>query len=238
MAQIWQLSANYQGITATGTVNGFPCMSADTGESGESGFTTAPLNPLLIGKGNVLRIEVTAKTKDATLNCSVEDAMTGDVIDTGNAAEIKLPDGDPPHVIEIKFDSPQDGFTKLLASAKSSDEKTVTEYALKLRDLLNAKDFDALKKELRPKFELLAESFGHPIEAMLGQVGEMLQAFSSKKHEFEAADVKAVPCCDNKLWQLTAAKDGKALIRIEEEDGMMSLDAVVAVLEDGPAIVL
>ncbi|MCB9895584.1 MAG: hypothetical protein H6839_14140 [Planctomycetes bacterium] len=237
MAQIWQLSANYQGITATGSINGFPCISADTGESGESGFTTAPLNPFLIGKGNVLRIEVTAKTKDATLNCSVEDAMTGDIVDTGNAAEIKLPDGDPPHVVEIKFDSPQEGFATLLGQLKPADEKAIVDYALKLRDMFNAKDFDGLKKEMMPKFEDLAASFGHPLEAMVAQVGEMLQAFSSKEHEFEAADIKAEPCCDNKLWKLTAAKDGKALIRIEEDDGMMSLDAVVGVLDSGPAIV-
>ena len=237
MSQIWQLSANYRGIDATGTINGFPILSADTGESGEAGFTTAPLNPVLVGKGNLLRIEITKKTPDAELNCSVQDAQTGDIVDTGNAENIPLPAGDPPHVIEIRFDSPQDGFAKLLARAKPSDEKTMVAYALKLRDMLNAKDIDGLMQAFRPKFEDMAEAFGYPLEMVLQQVGGMVEAFASKPQKFEAADVLARPCCDNKLWELLAKKDGKSIIRIEEDDGEMRMDAVVAMLPEGPAVV-
>lgn len=236
MAQIWQLSANYRGIDATGTINGFPILKADTGESGEAGFTTAPLNPVLVGKGNLLRIEISRKTPEAELNCSVQDAQTGDIVDTGNAENIPLPAGDPPHVIELRFDSPQDGFARLLARAKPSDEKTMVAYALKLRDMLNAKDTDGLMQAFRPKFKDIAESFGYPLEMVLQQVGGMVEAFTSKPMKFEAADVLARPCCDGKLWQLLA-KDGNALFRIEEEDGSLSLDLVAAMLPEGPAVV-
>lgn len=237
MAQIWQLTANYRGITATGTLNGFPIMSADTGESGECGFTSAPLNPVLIGKGNVLRIEVTGKTPDAELNCSVEDAMTGDIVDTGNAEKIELPAGDPPHVIEYSFDAPQDNFARLLAKAQPGDPKAMTAFAIKLRDMLNAKDIDGVLALMKPKFEDMAECFAHPLDAMLAQVREMLGAFTSKQHEFEESDIELRPCCDNKLWQLLSAKDHQALIRVEEEDGVMRMDACLAQLPDGIAIV-
>jgi len=236
MPQIWQLSANYRGVTATGTCNGFPVMKADTGESGESGFTTMPLNPVLIGKGNVLRIEVTQKSDDAEFNCSVEDAMTGDIIDTGNAAKIELPEGDPPHVIEIKFDSPQDLFAGLLAKAEPADEKSVVDYAIKLRDMLNGKDVDGLMKAFTPKFEDMSKAFEQPLEMMMQQARGMIEAFCSARHEFEAADVNAIPCCDNKLWELKN-KEGEPLIQVKEEDGVMRMDACVARLPDGIAIV-
>ncbi len=236
MAQIWQLNTQYRGIDATGTINGFPVMNADTGGSGEAGFTSAALNPMLIGKGNLLRIEITQKTPDAELKCSVENAQTGDIIDTGNAEVIPLPAGDPPHVIEIRFDSPQDSFAKLLARAQPSDEKTMVAFALKLRDMLDAKDTDGLVQAFRPKFEDMAEAFGYPLEMVMQQAGGFVEAFTTKPQTFEAADVLARPCCDGKLWQLLA-KDGKALLRIEEEDGSVSMDVVAAMLPEGPAVV-
>lgn len=236
MAQIWQLNTQYRGIDATGTINGFPILNADTGGSGEAGFTSAALNPMLVGKGNLLRIEITQKTPDAELKCSVENAQTGDVIDTGNAEVIPLPAGDPPHVIEIRFDSPQDSFAKLLAHALPSDEKTMVAYALKLRDMLNAKDIDGMLKALQPKFSDLAEMYGVSVEMGNQQARSVIESFAESRQSFEAADVLARPCCDNKLWQLLG-KDGDALFRIEEEDGSMSLDLVAAMMPEGPAVV-
>lgn len=236
MAQIWQLTANYRGIDATGSLNGFPIMKADTGGSGEAGFTTASLNPVLVGKGNLLRIEITKKTPNAELNCSIEDAQTGDIIDTGNAANIPLPAGDPPHVIELRFDSPQDGFAKLLERARPSDEQTMVAYALKLRDMLNARDIDGMLNALQPKFHDLAEMYGVSVEMGNQQARSVIESFAESRQTFEAADVLARPWCDNKLWQLLG-KDGDALFRIEEEDGSMSLDLVAAMLPEGPAVV-
>lgn len=237
MAQIWQLSANYRGIDATGTLNGFPIMTADTGGSGEAGFTTASLNPVLVGKGNLLRIEITKKTPDAELNCSIEDAQTGDIIDTGNAANIPLPQGDPPHVIELRFDSPQDGFAKLLERAQPSDEQTMVAYALKLRDMINSKDVEGLLQALQPKFRDVAEAYGLPLEMANEQARSVIEGFTESKQTFEAADVLARPCCDNKLWLLLHRQDEGALIRIVEDDTTMSLDAVAAMLPEGPALV-
>lgn len=236
MAKIWQLSANYSGITAKATINGFPVFEADTGGSGESGFATAPLNPFLVGKGNVLRIEVSQMADGAKLSCSVEDAMTGDVIDTGNAAEVPLPAGEPPHVIEQTFDSEMDGFKTLLEQAQPSTAEAMTEFALGVRDALNSGDSAAIMALLKPKFETIATDFGQPLEMVMQQAGQMVAAFSASKHVFEAADVDARPCCDNRLWELKN-KDGKALIRIEEDGGLMSLDLCAAQMPDGIAIV-
>lgn len=236
MAKIWQLSTQYSGINANGTINGYPAFKAETAGSGEAGFATAPLNPFLIGKGNVLKVEITAKGDNAKLKCSVEDAMTGDVIDTGLADEIAIPDGDPPHTIEIRFDSEADGFKELLEKAQPTDAGTVTEFALKVRDTLNSGDKDAIIKLFMPKFEALSAAFGHPLEAMIASVGDMIEHFTSKKYEFSAEDVAPVAHCDNRLWDLRD-KEGNALIRIVEEDGSSSLDLTVAVLPDGPAVV-
>ena len=236
MAKIWQLSANYSGVDVKGTINGFPVFDGATAGSGESGFATAPLNPFLIGKGNVLRIEVTAKADGGKLSCSVEDAMTGDIVDTGNAAEIPLPDGDPPHVIEQTFDSEMEGFAKLLAEAKPSDEASMVAFALKLRDMLNAGDKDGVLALFKPKFEAISADFGQPIDMIMGQAGQMVAAFTSAKHEFESGDVDARPHCDNKLWELKH-KNGHALIRIEEDGGSMSLDVCAAQMPGGIEIV-
>jgi hypothetical protein len=237
MAKIWQLSAQYSGLNANGTINGFPAFTADTAGSGEAGFATAPLNPFLIGKGNVLKVEITAKANDPALKCSVEDAMTGDIIDTGLADEIAIPDGDPPHVIEIKFDSDVSGFEKLLEKARPTDAKAITDFAISMRDTLNSGDTDAALGLFKTKFEAMSAAFGQPMDMMMEQARGMVEAFTSVKHEFGPEDVDPRPCCDNKLWELRH-KDGKPLIRIIEEDGHMALDAVVAVLPDGPAIVL
>lgn len=237
MARIWQLNASYAGITAKGTINGFPVFTADTAGSGESGFATAPLNSCLVGPGNVLRIEVTAKGDDARLNCSVEDAQTGDVIDTGHAAEIELPEGDPPHVIEIGFDAELDGFRHLLDRARPSDAEAMTAFALRLRDALNRGDTETVKEWFRPKFESVARDFGYPVEMVMEQAGGMVDAFGGKGFTFEAADVDAEPCCNGRLWNLKH-RDGKALIRVEEGDETMSLDVCAAALPEGIAIVL
>lgn len=237
MATIWQVSANYAGLDAKGTINGFPVFTADTAGSGETGFATAPLNQYLVGAGNVLRIEVTGKGEGARLSCSVEDAQTGDIIDTGHAAEIELPAGDPPHVVEIPFDSEMDDFRSLLERVRPSDAETMTAFALRLRDALNGGDSETVMGWFRPKFESAASAFGYPVEMVMKQAGGMIEAFSGKNLAFEAADVDARPCCDDRLWNLKN-RDGKALIRIEEGDEIMSLDVCAAALPDGIAVVL
>jgi len=45
------------------------------------------------------------------------------------------------------------------------------------------------------------------------------------------------PCCDDRLWQLLD-EDGRPLLRLEDDDGgVTTLDAIAAVLPDGPAVV-
>lgn len=234
MTTMWQYTVNYSDVTAKGAINGFPIIEID---SAEGGFDTGPLNPALIGKGNVLRIEVTRKGAEGSLEGKVDAVAQGEMVDTGTGGDFKLPDGDTPLVIEHTFDSEFDGFAKVLDGLQPSDPDTMKAFALTVRDTLNSGDQQAILALFKPKFEHLAEAMGVPMEVMMGQVEGLAGAFGGGNIQFDESDVVMDPCCDNKLFRLRH-KDGKQLIRIIEDDGSMQLDLAAGLTADGPAIVM
>jgi hypothetical protein len=228
---IWHLSANYRGVNARGFINGYPIISADTAESGEAGFTSAPLNPFLVGKGNVLKVEITGRGKDAEFNARVEAFQPGDMVDSGGTGQISLDQ------LEHTFDTDEDHFSELLKQAQPATRDEMVAFALKLRDLLNGKKRKEALALFRPKMEALAGVFGVPVNAVTEQVEEVIGTMCKAKHQFDKADVNAQSCCDGKLWQLLD-KQGNALIRMEDQDGgTFSMDITAAKLPQGILIV-
>lgn len=228
---IWQLSANYRGVSARGYINGFPVINADTAESGEAGFTSSPLNPFLIGRGNVLKVEVTAKGSDPDFNARVADMQAGDIVDSSDKGQITLDN------LEYRFDSDDDHFSALLAAAEPMTEDDAVKFALKLRDMLNQRKQKELMDLFAPKLEALAGVFGAPLSAIEEQVDEVVRTMSNGKHKFDAKHVNAQACCDGKLW-LLLDHEGQPLIRIEDDDGgALSLDIAAAKLPGGIQIV-
>jgi hypothetical protein len=225
---IWQLSANYRGVNARGFINGFPVINADTADSGESGFTSSPLNPFLVGKGNLLRVEVTAKGSDPDFNARVADMTPGDIVDSSDKGQITLDN------LEYTFDSDEDHFSALLAQAEPTTEDEAVAFALKLRNMLNQRKQKELMDLFKPKLEALAGVFGAPLSAIEEQVDEVVRTMSNGKHKF---DVNAQACCDGKLW-LLLDHDNQPLIRIEDDDGgALSMDIAIARLPQGIMIV-
>jgi len=237
MGSIWQLVANYAGLTATIRCNGYPVATLDSESSGSGAFSTQQLNPYLVGAGNVLRIEITAVRDGARLAFRVIGASEGDMVSTDDADPVEIPAGEPPHVIEHAFDADVDPFRALLAQAQPTDAATMTAFALQVRDAINSGDATAFLDLARPKFEAIANMMGMPLEALTEQIAPMVGFFASQPHAFEAADVVPQGHCEGKIWDLVRA-DGSPLIRIEEEDGHSSMNLVAALLPGGPAIVL
>jgi hypothetical protein len=225
---IWQLTANYSGVSARGRINGFPVITTDA--SGEAGATSAPLNAFLIGKGNVLKVEVLDRKPDAEFSAKVEHVQQGDMVETGGEGQVTLDQ------LEYTFDSDEDHFSGLLAAAQPVDAKVMVDFALKLRDYFNGRKHKELVTLLSPKMAALADVFGVPIEAVEEQVDEVIDALCRAKHKFEAADVNPVGCCGNKLWQLMDTQ-GEPLIRIKNDEGGLSLDIVAAKVPEGIRIV-
>jgi hypothetical protein len=224
---------NYTDVGATGTCNGFPIfeLKAD-GNSGESG----PLNPCLIGKGNVFRIEITELGDNPALTFGIQGASEGDVVSTSDGEEIDL-SGELPIVIEKTFGSTQDGFADLLNAAQPSDADAMTAFAKKVRDTINGKNVEEIAVLLIAKFKTLFAAMGMPVDGANDQAFGMAEELAAKGIAVDDADIAPAPCCDNKLW-LLKRQDGKDLIYIEEDGGSMSIELTAALTADGPAIVL
>ncbi len=233
MAQFVQYMLNYDNVGGIGYCNDYPIftMKAD-GNSGES----APLNPVLIGKGNVFRIEITELGENPSLKFGIQGAEEGDVVNSMDGDEIDL-SGDLPISVSKTFDSTQDDFRGLLETCQPSDVETMTALALKIRDTINSGDKTAIATMLEKKFTIIAKVMGIPPESVAEMTEGMSEELASNGIKLEAEDLALVPCCDNRLWQLKR-KDGQDLILVEEEDGSMSVEATAALTADGPAIVL
>lgn len=236
MHTIYQLTANYVAIDATGYCNGYPVFDIDIADEGASGFVTAALNPFLIGAGNELRIAITKVGTGGKISCAVQGANAGDLVGTGGAPPLAIPAGDPPHVITQTFDSDVRGFADLLDEAQPATGAQMCAFALEIRDILNSGDVEAVMQLFQPKFEAYAAAFGHPLGDTLQQTRGMFAEVVNHAHDFDVEDLDLKPYCGDKLWNLQR-KGGGALIRIEEPDGVTSIDVCAALLPGGPAIV-
>lgn len=232
MPAISQLSASYRDCAFTATLNGVPITAGNSDGDGD-GFLSTPLNAFLRGPDNLLRIEFSRRGPEAEWSGRVEALAAGDIVDSADAGDIALPATG--EVIEHRFASDVDLLSPLLAAAVPSDAETVTAFARSLCEQLQRGEVEAALEACRPKFTALAEAYGHPLDAVLKQVGQMLGSFRDR--ELAIDRISPQPCCGDRLWVLLDDQD-RPLLRVEDDDGgVFTLEAIAAVLPDGPAVV-
>lgn len=233
MAKFVQYTLNYNNVGGIGYCNDYPIftMKADA-NSAES----APLNPVLIGKGNVFRIEITELGEKPAITFGISGAKEGEAVSTSDGEQIDL-SSELPIKYSKNFDTEQNDFKGLLETCLPSDLATMTALALKVRDTINSGDKAAIAAMLENKFSLIARVMGVPAENVAEMTGSMADELASSGITLEADDIALVSCCDNRLWQLKR-KDGRDIILVEEKDGSMTIEATAALTADGPAIVL
>jgi hypothetical protein len=225
-----QFTANADQCSFVATCNGFPVFRAD---ADSSWLGSSALNPYLVGKGNRLVVKFTGKGANARFSASVKEMNPGDIVDTLEEGDLKLPQGD---TLEHVFDSSDGTFKGVLDQAKPSDAKTMIDFAMKFRDIVRAGDMAALTALNRIRINDIAAALGMPAEQIEPQLVGFMQAFQEGGADFEAGDVEAVAWCDNKLWELRR-KDGHPLLYKKEEDGSMQAETFAATMPGGIQIV-
>ena len=216
-----------------GTVNGFPVFNTSL----EGGSGGGPVDPYLIGKDNIFRLEVNKLGKNPSIRFEVREMSEGDMADSTNLPDVEIPT-EIPAVIEHRFDSEADHFNSILNTLKPTDPDEMIEFGVKLRDVFRNGDLDTVQKLHRPKTELIAAVMGAPVEVMEGSLGEMLSVFSGTDFSFEKDDLEALPHCEGRIWEVRR-RNGKPLLHGDDPEGggSISITIYAANTENGPAIV-
>lgn len=217
----------------SGTINGFPIL--ETGLAGGSGGI--PLDPYLIGKDNVLRLEILRAGEAPRVRMEVRAMDPGDLCDPCGLPDARLPDSIP-GAIERRFDSETDHFARILARAAPSDALAMVAFGMRLRDAFRAGNAQALRSFFRPKIEVIAALMEAPAATIEASLGTMLGEFEESDLRFGPEDLEALPHCGGKVWEIRR-KDRRPLLDAPdpEGNGHRSLQVFAADLGGGPAIV-
>lgn len=210
------------------TCNGFEVFNCEDGGGGGG-----QLNPYMLGKGNELRIKFTRKGENASFKGGLQEAQEGDMMDTGLADDMTLPDGD--EIVHV-FDGEADGLRTLLDQAQPTDAETMLKFALDYTKAVREGDTPTLKKFNRYRVQEASKDFGMPVEALEPQLLGMFEAFKNGGADVGEGDLDVRMIIDDKLFEVRR-KDGNTLLHVKEEDGSSSAGFVGAILEDGPQVV-
>jgi hypothetical protein len=211
----------------TVTCNGFQVFDCKDGGGGGG-----PLNPYMLGKGNELRIKFTRKGDNASFSAGIQEGQEGDMMDTSAGGDMTLPEGD--EIVHV-FDGDADDLKTLLDQASKGDADTMLKFAMDYCQAIREGDMDALKTHNRFRLEQASKDFGVPLEQLAPQMLEMFASFKDAAN-VGPDDVDVRMITHDKVWEVRR-KDGNALLYMEEDGGSMSVDFIVAVLEDGPQVV-
>lgn len=199
-----------------------------------------PLAHLLIGKGNVFRVEITELGDNPSLNFRVFQAKEGEMVGTEDGAEIDLT-GELPIEIKKVFDSEGADLSKLLNDLQPSDVETMKAYSAKIVEVINSgnvKDIgDLFEKQNEEMAKAMVEEMGMTEEECKEAINEMTEEIARNGVKIEDDEIDPVPCCDNKLW-LLKRKDGTDLLYFEEEGGSTSTALTACLTSDGPCIIM
>lgn len=255
--QILQLDLSVKAARAEVRLNGFPL-----GHSNAAGaiapFFTAPLNPYLAGKRNVLELVVdAAKGPDgkplpmtgAAVEVTVRRFAKGDMVEPGAGALVtryavpkavlaELASGKrkPPVTVTHPFASEGPDFSAELHDAPPfADEAALRDYAMKLRGLAEKGDVDALLAEFGPKVSAYATAYAEPEAALAESLKQGLAALVEAKPDvaFGRDDVEPVSCAGGRVWELRR-KGGAPLLRAPENaDGFSAQIPVYVAARNG-----
>jgi hypothetical protein len=236
MKSIYQLSFSTSGCEATAVLNGFPVLRASRDKQE---MVSMPVNPLLVGKGNLLVLTVTARTDDARLEGSLSVAGEGEIVQIPGGGEIVLPDGAPPQTVEKRFDSEPDPFRTVLEKGKAVDGGAAIDFGIKLRDALKGPDPTSAGSLFEPKARIYAAAFQESVEMMREGLAQSLGEMARADLTFDRDRIEARPFCDGKVCELRQ-KDGRPLLVCgpDDEGATSQLQVFVADLGEGLGVIL
>ncbi|MBZ0118211.1 MAG: hypothetical protein K8H88_14510 [Sandaracinaceae bacterium] len=204
---------------------------ATTGDQPE--WFAPPLNPYLVGEENMLEIDVTpipnqdgspGDFSKVVVEGAVRRYEKGEPVAPGSgpvalelAVMAELPQrledardrGEEPEIPQVfyfVFDNEGPDFSQELGEADPyADEAALRDYAIRLRDLMRARDASALATEMQPKVQAYAAAYDDDAGRIGESLREVLQAHyvpRGLETEFERDDVELVACCGGRLWEL------------------------------------
>lgn len=228
MTLFYQLTMSGSDLAADVTINGFPLHVGEI-----DGSMGTVLNPFLVGKNNQLKFSFGRRGPAARFEGALQSLQQGDQPTLLPGGELLLPTGNE---LVHTFDSESAAFATVLAGAQPASADALLELALRLRDLLRARDTAQLLKLFAPKLACYAEAFGAPLPALTADIADGLRQFFDSDLGFEAGDIMAQPWCDGRVY-LLCRQDGRALVHKDQPDGTLSMHIYAAMMEGGPAIV-
>ena len=237
MSDNYVYTVDYNDVGGTLYCNSYPVftMGADN-----AGVMMMPLSHLLIGKGNVFRVEITELGNAPSLKFRVFQAKEGEMVGPEDGAEIDLT-GELPIEIKEVFDSTDDDLSKLLNGLQPSDVETMKAYSAKIVGIINSGSVkeigDLFEKQNQEMAKSMVEDMGMTEEECQEGINEMTEEIASNGVKIEDNEINPVPCCDNKLWLLKRT-DGKDLLYFEEEGGSSSTELTAGLSADGPCIIM
>lgn len=231
---ICSLNFSSDDCLAVVTLNGIEILRTDPDNQT---VLMMPTNTLLIGKDNLLRIEVSQRGPKARLAASIEVTQAGEVLETPTEGDLNLPVEDSgPIVLEQRFDSPVAPFRAILDGRKLSAGE-VLDFAITLRDWLRNNQNEQIAETFEARVEMGMEAFGVSRSQMEEQLLHFFEWMFTTDLSYQREDLVAVEHCNGKLWEIRRKND-RALLFLDDGDGGYSEGQVwVADLGGGMSIV-
>jgi hypothetical protein len=222
-----------------------------------------PLNPYLIGEGNVLEVELWPAKPDgrpddlakAEVEGVVRRYMKREPVVQGSGA-VSLSLGVVPELAErmraareegtelevpqnffFVFDNEGASFAGELSDAGPfTDEDALRDYAMHLRDLMIARDANALAHEMAPKVEAYAAAFDDDVLRIAQGLAQVLHDDYAPRGfvtDFERDEVELISCAGGRMWELRRP-GGRPLVQTppDADEGTMQIP-IIAGYRDG-----
>lgn len=222
-----------------------------------------PINPYLIGDNNIITIEVMpfitedgspTDLGEAEINVAVRHYADGEPVVAGQGdalfetefhtelrerirqaqeddVELELPQ----EFLHV-FDNPAPDFTAELSDAEPFDDlEALRDYAIHLRDLVDAGDVDALMVEFEPKIQAYMAAYDEPRDPFADSLRENFVEFLAENpnNVFERDAVELESCCGGRVWWLRQPGGAPLLHTHKDPDGNHSYFDVLVGQRDG-----
>lgn len=223
----YYLELKAKNCTVNCTLNGFPIYSF---EAPYLSVFSKPINTALVGKNNVLKIDLTPidtlkkseNLESPTFGISGSIKLYAPdelVVAPENGSQILLIDQSM-KFSTYTFDNEVLSFKKIFnENEKIEDEIEIKNYAIKLVSLLKNKDTEGLLREFKPKLTDYALAFNEPDNYSDDFKNFMNTEFLPAKPIVNIAvkDVQITPHCDKRIWKI-GLLDGSSLFQTEKDE--------------------
>lgn len=229
-----------------------------------------PLNPYLVGADNVIEVEVrpvmgeageALDLGEARVELAVVRVEKGEPVAPGEGNRVAVFEVAPelqqrivdareadeelaiPQLFAYRFDNPEGpSFAgELHGAATETDEAALRDYAIRLRDIVRARDVDALVTEMEPKVQAYAAAYDDDDGRIRESLRETLRDRifpAGPVADFERDEVVIEPLAEGRMWELEKP-DGRPLISTDpdEDGGTYQLPVIVGVRDGALRIV-